>query len=222
MRQAQFDRRGRRIQCRADQGFAQHAAGIPGLFALAVLVHQFGGKRLVQRAPVGADAHGLVVLDGELDQLRELGVLLLAEADIARIDAVLGQGLGARRFLGQQLMAVVVEVADQGHINAHHLQLLDDARDCRRRFGIVDGQPHHFRTGAPQLGDLLHAAGDVGGIGIGHRLDDHGMASAHQYTADVHGLGDTARPRGGVGRRGRSGNGVVHGRHFTAPAATSG
>ena len=41
--------------------------------------------------------------------------LLVLEADIAGIDAVLVERLGAGRMVGQQLVADVVEVADQRH-----------------------------------------------------------------------------------------------------------
>ena len=85
--QANLHRAFGRIQRRADQGFAQDQAGFPRLRTLRVFVHQLRGQRLVQRTPVDPDAHRLVVLQRELDQLRELGVLLAPEADVARIDA---------------------------------------------------------------------------------------------------------------------------------------
>ncbi len=221
-RQAQLDRGFGRVQRRADQCLAQHPAGIPWLRTLAVLVHQLGRQRLVQRAPVGADAHGLVVLDRELDQLRELGVLLLAEADIARVDAVLGQRLGTGRLTTEQLVTVVVEVADQRHVDAHHAQLFNDARNGGGGFRVVDGQPHHLRAGAPELGHLLDAGSHVGGIGVGHRLHHHGAAPTHLHAADIDSLGDAAGPRGSVGGRSWSGHGVMHGGYFSAPAARPG
>ncbi len=45
-----------------------------------------------------------------------------AEADIAGIDAVLGQRLGAAGIVGEQLVAVVVEVADQRHVDAQPIE----------------------------------------------------------------------------------------------------
>ena len=95
-----------RITARASIGRAE----------LRVLVHQVGEERLVERAPVRADAHGLAVADRLLDDGRELRVLLLLEADIARVDPVLGQRLGAGRMVGEELVADVVEVADQRHV----------------------------------------------------------------------------------------------------------
>ena len=61
----------------------------------------------------------------------------------------------AGRLGGQQLVAVVVEVADDRHLDAHHRQLVDDARHRGRGFGGVDRDPHQLRAGAPQVGDLL-------------------------------------------------------------------
>ena len=73
-----------------------------------------------------------------LDHLRELAVVLVALADVAGVDAVLGQRLGAGRIVGQQAVAVVVEVADQRHVDAHAVELLADVRHRRRRLGRVD------------------------------------------------------------------------------------
>jgi hypothetical protein len=56
---------------------------------------RFRQERLVERAPVHPDPDRLAVADRHLDNRAELPVLLLAEADIAGIDAVLCQRLGA-------------------------------------------------------------------------------------------------------------------------------
>ena len=58
---------------------------------------------------------GLLYLMRHLDDGGELRVLLVLEADIAGIDAVFVERLGAGRMVGQQLVADVVEVADQRH-----------------------------------------------------------------------------------------------------------
>ena len=61
---------------------------------------------------------GLSLRDGDLDDGRELPVALVLEADIAGIDAVFGERLGASRMLGEQRVAVIVEVADERHVDA--------------------------------------------------------------------------------------------------------
>src|SRR3546814_10317747 len=86
------------------------------------------------------------VLQRELDQLRALGVALLAEADVAGVDAVLGESFGAGRLVGEQMVAGVVEVADQRHLDAHHRQLLDDARHDGGGLGVVDGDRSEEHT----------------------------------------------------------------------------
>ena len=73
------------------------SCAVGGLGELRVLVHQAREQRLIERAPVDADAHRLAVAERQLDQRRELRVALLAEADVAGIDAVFVERLGARR-----------------------------------------------------------------------------------------------------------------------------
>ena len=99
---------------RLDDRFMHHVARILRRRRGGVLIHQIGSsKRLVERAPIDADAHRPVVLDRDLNHLREIAVLLLLEADVAGIDAVFRQRLGAGRMVGKQRVAVVVEVADR-------------------------------------------------------------------------------------------------------------
>src|SRR5690606_15050970 len=115
-RQAQLFGTDRRIDRRADQRLARDPARVPRFGATGVLVHQRGHQALVQRTPVGADAYRLAVRDGLLDDRGELAFLLLAEADVARVDAVLGQRLGTGRLGFEQLVAVVVEIANDRHL----------------------------------------------------------------------------------------------------------
>ena len=58
---------------------------------LAVLVHHAGQQRLIERAPVDADAHRLLVLDRALDHDLKVVVVFLADGGVAGIDAVLGE-----------------------------------------------------------------------------------------------------------------------------------
>src|SRR3954447_3647065 len=66
---------------------------------------------LVERAPIRTDPDGLAVADRGFDDRAELAVLLLLEADIARVDAIFRQRLRAGGMAGEQLVAYVVEVA---------------------------------------------------------------------------------------------------------------
>jgi hypothetical protein len=67
---------------------------------------------LVERTPIGADAHRLVVADRGLDDGGELPVLLFLEANVAGIDAIFVERLGAGRVIGKELVADIVEIAD--------------------------------------------------------------------------------------------------------------
>ena len=53
-------------------------------------------------------------------------------------------------------------------------------------FGHVHGDAHQFRAGLRQFLALLRGAGDVGRVGVGHRLDDDRRAAADLNLADFH------------------------------------
>ena len=56
-----------RQQRRLHHRLARHVAGIDRSVGARVLVHQMRQQFLVERAPIGADAHRLVVADRGLD-----------------------------------------------------------------------------------------------------------------------------------------------------------
>ncbi len=153
-RQADLFRRGGRQQRRLDDRLARHLDGGQRRALLLVLVHQPGEQFLVERAPVDPDAHRLAVADRHLDDGAELLVLLLLEADIAGIDAIFGERLGAGRMVGQQPVADIVEVADQRHVDAQPVEPLANAGHSRRALVAVDRDAHDLRAGtgaAPPL-----------------------------------------------------------------------
>src|SRR5713226_7211600 len=97
-----------------------------------------GEQLLVERAPIGADAHRLAVTDRGLDDGAELPVLLLLEADIAGIDAIFVERLGAGRMIGKKPVADIMKVADDRDGNADLKESLLDMRDGSRRLVPVD------------------------------------------------------------------------------------
>ncbi len=99
---------------------------------------------LIERAPIDADAHRLAVADRGLDDGAELAVLLFLEADIAGIDAILVERLGASRMVGQKLVADIVEVADDRHVDTHAQQPFLDVRHGGGGFVAIDGDAHQF------------------------------------------------------------------------------
>ena len=187
-------------QRRLDHRLAGDRARVLRVRRLGVLVHQVREQLLVERAPVGADAHRLVVLDRHLDDRGELLVLLVLEADVAGIDAVLVERLGAAGMLGEQLVADVVEVADDRDVDADLEQPLLDLGHGRGGLVAVDGDAHDLGAGLGEGRDLAHGAVDVRGVGVGHRLHHDRRAAAHRHVADLD--RDAGAPVAG-GRRSR-------------------
>ena len=176
-----------------DHGFHHDVAGIGKRVREAVVViHHAGEEGLVEGAPVDADADGLLVLDGDFDHGAEVVVVLTADGAVAGIDAVLGEGGGAVRIFGEELVAVVVEVADDGRVPAFFGDAFDDVGDGFGGVVVVDGDANEFGAGAGEGGNLLDGGFDVGGVGIGHRLDDDGGAGAYADVADGDGDGVSA------------------------------
>ena len=169
MRQPGLLGQARRSQGRLDHGLDHHLAGVARLGGGGVGVHHLGQQLLVERAPVDADADRLRVGDGDLDDRGELLVAALG-ADVARVDAVLGQRRRRVRVLRQQEVAVVVKVADERHGHAERVEL---GADDRHRLGggvVVDRDPHQLGAGVRQLRDLDRGRIGIGGVGVRHRL----------------------------------------------------
>ena len=162
--------------------------------AAGVRVHHLGEQVLVERAPVDADPNRLVVGERHLDDRPEVLVVALA-ADVARVDAVLGERARAVGKPGEQQVAVVVEIADDRDADAEPVETLDDRRYRGGRLVVVDRHPHQLAAGAGQRRDLTHGGRHVGGIRVGHRLDDDRVTGAHEHAADAggHGLAGASR-----------------------------
>ena len=151
-----------------------------------------GQQGLVERAPVHADAHRLLILHRDFDHGAEIRIAGLADAGVAGIDAVLRQIAGALGILGEQNVAVVVEVADDGHAHALLVELLDNARNGGGSLFVVDGDAHQLRAGSSQGGTLLDGRRDVGGIGVGHGLHHDRCIRADAHATDDGGEGFSA------------------------------
>ena len=162
-----------------------------------VFVHHAREQSLIERAPIHADAHRPVILDGRFDHDAEIIVVLLADIYIARIDAVLGQGARHFRVFLQQNVAVVMEVADDGNAAAELVQGLDDARHRARGLLRVDRDAHQLRASLRQRHHLVDRRGSIGGVGVGHGLDHDGIVPADQHRArsETHGHSHRAAAR---------------------------
>ncbi len=125
-RQAQLLGKFRREKRRLHDRLAHHLLCRQRGAIRLVRVHQPRQELLVERAPVHPDPHRLVVADRHFDDFGELLVLLVLEADIAGIDAVFRKRLGAGRMIGEQLVADIVKIADERHVNAEAQEPLAD------------------------------------------------------------------------------------------------
>ena len=88
-------------------------------------------------------------------------------------------------MIGEQLVADVMEVADQRHGDA---ELREPVADLRHRGGglvAVDRDAHDLGAGVRQRRDLARGRLDVGGVGVGHRLHDDRRAAADGDAADI-------------------------------------
>ena len=204
-READLLRARRREQRRADHRLAHHRARIDRVGAFGVLVHQRGQQFLIERAPVGADPHRLAVADRDLDDRAELRVALVLEADIAGVDAVFVERFGARGMFGQQLMADIVEIADERDVDPLRAQAVADVRHGGGGLVAIDGDADEFRARARQRRDLPRRRLDVGRVGVGHGLHGDRRAAADDDRArpgaDPHADGSVPGPRAeGIGR----------------------
>ena len=174
----------RRASGRLKHGLDHHVAGIGWFGGQGVGIHQLGQDGLVQGAPVDADPDRLVVVDGDLHDRREVFVVAFG-ADVARIDPIFGEGGGHLRVFGQELVAVVVEVADDGHVHTESPHLADHLGDGGRGRFRIHGDAHELRSGMGQPGDLDRGPVGVSGVRVGHRLDDDRMRGADQDATDI-------------------------------------
>ena len=147
--------------------------------------------------------------DRHFDDLDELPVLLVLEADIAGIDPVLGQRLGTGGVIGQQGVADIVKISDQRHVEAEAFEPFTDLRHGCGTFVAVDGDPDNLRAGFVKGCDLGHGGVDVGGVGVGHRLHHDGRTAADNDASDIDSDAGTTGLRGNKGGHGHRGLGLL-------------
>ena len=151
-----------------------------------VLLHFLHHKLLIERAAIDADADGFAVVARHFANGGELFVAALAVADVAWIDAVFIERAGAIGIFREQHVAVVMEIADDRRVAACVEQAFLDFGKCGGCFRHVDRHADEFRAGLGQFEALLGGCRDVGGVRVGHRLDDDGRAAADLDFADLY------------------------------------
>jgi hypothetical protein len=82
-----------------------------------------------------------------------------------------------------------MEVAHDRHIDAHPAEAILDVRNRGGSLVAIDGDAHELGAGAGERRHLPGGSLHVGGIGVGHRLDDDRAAAADAHTSDVHRYG---------------------------------
>ena len=154
-------------------------------------VHHLRQQLLVQAAPIDADANRFSLVDRDLHDRAEVVVAPFG-ADVARIDAVLGEGARAGGVLREQQVAVVVEVPDHGDVD-----LLDDGGDGAGGGVVVDRHPHQLAPRFMEGPHLRHRRRHVSGVGVGHGLNDDRMGAAHRHAAHGGRYGGASGAHGG-------------------------
>ena len=72
-----------------------------------------------------------------------------------------------------------MEVAHQGHIDAHAVELVSDVRDRCCSLRRVDGDADQFGPRHRQFLDLDRGADHIDGVRVGHRLHPHRCGAAN-------------------------------------------
>ena len=88
-------------------------------------------------------------------------------------------------MLGQELVADIVKVSDQGHRHAELTEPLLDARHGRRRLIAIDRDAHKLGAGRCQRRNLARGRLNIGGIRVGHRLHHNRRTAANCDAANL-------------------------------------
>ena len=126
---------------------------------------------------------GFWFFDGDFDHGAEIVVVLAADADVAGIDAVFRQRAGALGILLEQNMAVVMEVADDGHAHAELVELSTmwgTAAAASSVLTVTRTSSEPARASAAPV----DGAGNIGRVGVGHGLHHDRRIRADTHIAD--------------------------------------
>ena len=85
-----------------------------------------------------------------------------------------------------------MEVADDRHLYALLIELINDGRDGGGCFFVVDRDSHQLGPGPGQRRDLLDGGGNISRVGVGHRLHHNWCIAADSHAANRAGNGFSA------------------------------
>src|ERR1700740_2770658 len=86
-----------------------------------------------------------------------------------------------------------MEVANDGYVAACFEQTLLNFRNGGGGFRDIDCPAHDFRAGFCEFQSLFQCCGDIGGVRVGHGLDDDGSAAADADVSDIYSVSFAAR-----------------------------
>jgi hypothetical protein len=101
-------------------------------------------------------AHRFPVFVRNVDHRRELRIPLFAKADVAGIDPVFRQRFGTGRVIVEQLVADIMEIADDRHIKAHQHQPVTDIGHGLGRLIAVNRHAHDLGACGGKGGNLCY------------------------------------------------------------------
>ena len=150
-------------------------------------------SRLPQFTPMRT---GLAVPQRDVDDLGKLPVALVLEADIAGIDAIFGERLGAGRMLRRAACGRYSgsrrQAARRRRAASSLSRICGTAAAASARSTVMRTSSE---SGAGKRRDLGHGGLDIGGVGVGHRLHHDGRAATDSDIADLDRNRAPARPR---------------------------
>ena len=109
------------------------------------------------------------MINRNFDDRLEVLIAVLAP-NIARVDSILREKFGRLWVRSEELVAVVVKVANDWRSEPLISESLHDLRDRRGRCVVIHGDAYDLTSSPCQVRDLRRGARRVGGISVRHRL----------------------------------------------------
>src|SRR5262249_54246884 len=142
--EAGFESEVRGLQRGEDHALVDDVFGFLAEIFVGVLLHFGHDELLIKRAAIDADADWFAVVHRDFADGRKLFVTALARADVAGIDAVFVERFGTVWIFGEENVAVVMEVADDGDVAARVEKALFDFGNGGSGFWDVYGPANDF------------------------------------------------------------------------------
>ena len=179
-RQAQFQSGGSAGNGAFDECFTLDFVAGERVGSAGIVIHLPSEDVGVEAAGVDPDADGFIEVTGHFDESGEVLVVAGAPADVARVDPEFGQRACAVGVGAEEAVAYEVEVADEGDVATDVVEAFADLGNGVGGGIVVDGHAYELGAGVGEEFDLSHGGVNVGGVGVGHGLDDYLIAAAYR------------------------------------------